>query len=279
MRKATIIQLSVALLLSLAAGLLIFKFMNANSQKQASGPVSVQVAAATKNFARGHRLTAKDIELIPALEDSLPDGTFRDVKALEGRVLASSVNRRELITASRLQDGATSGTGITSLIAPGKRAIAVKGNKVLGMSGLITPGNRVDVLVAIDVPKKGKDVSMAKVVIENAKVLAAGTEITPVNEEGETSEVDVFTLELSSRESERIALAASRGTLFFALRGAEDAGNVSTPGIDVPKLLASLKDKKPQKRRKVRRRFRRVNVEVITGTNREVMRFRREVTN
>lgn len=278
MRKATAIQLGLALLLSLAAGFLIFKFMSANTQQQQAGPVPIQVVVATKDLGRGHKLTPEDLQLVPALEESLPEGVFMNVEELQDRVLATAIMRWEMITVSRLQDGALSGAGITGLIAPGKRAIAVKGNKVLGMSGLITPGNRVDVLVAIDLPNKnGQDVSMSKVVIENAKVLAAGTETSQENEEGHTFEVDVFTLELSAKESERLALAAARGTLFFALRGAEDATKVKTPGVDIPKLLSTLKENKPRK--KARRRIRKVDVEVIAGNSREVVRFSREVKN
>ena len=50
--------------------------------------------------------------------------------------------------------------------------------------------------------------------------------------------VDVYTLEVTPKQAERLSLAASEGRLHFALRNATDSSDIWTKGITVPELLA-----------------------------------------
>jgi pilus assembly protein CpaB len=115
------------------------------------------------------------------------------------------------------------------------RAIAVKGDKVIGISGFINPGNRVDVIVTVKEPKTKKIKS--KIFLENAAVLATGTQIEK-NDKGEPMPVDVYTLEVTPEQAEKVALAASEGRLQFALRGVTDSDDLLTKGVTIPELLA-----------------------------------------
>jgi len=102
------------------------------------------------------------------------------------------------------------------------------------------------------------------------KVLATGTQLAPPDQEGKTSSVDVYTLELSPEQSERLALAASQGTLHFALRNEQDDANILTTGSDVPRTLAALRPKAAPAKA-VRRSSERV--EIITGSSRSTVKF------
>ena len=69
----------------------------------------------------------------------------------------SPVRANEPITMHKLAPNSIETGGVAAVLKPGKRAIAVKGDKVIGISGFINPGNRVDVLVTIEDPKKKED--------------------------------------------------------------------------------------------------------------------------
>lgn len=277
MRKTAIIQISVALLLSLIAGVLVFKWMDARmgaGQEDTASQVTVIVAA--QDIAKGEKLTEELLKSSTFKKDNAPTGAYAHMESLAGRVAAGPIGAGEPITASRLIEEGASYAGVSTMIAPGKRAVAVKGNMVLGLSGFIRPGNHVDVLVTMDIPKSGGDgndeESFSKTVLENIKVIATGTELERTGDDGETSPVDTYTLELTSLESEKLALAATRGTLHFALRNPAEQADVRTTGIDVPKLMASLKES----RGTGKRRSRTVGVEIITGTSRKTVRFKRD---
>jgi pilus assembly protein CpaB len=145
-------------------------------------------------------------------------------------------------------------------VTPGKRAISVKGDKVLGISGFIKPGNRVDVLVTVTHGKiKGE---ITKIVLENVHVLATGKEIQE-NEKGEPSPVDVYTVEVTPEEGEKLTLAASKGKLQFALRNVTDTEIVLTKGATINKTLASFRPPVPPR---VRVRRSRAKFTVMSGS-------------
>ena len=105
-----------------------------------------------------------------------------------------------------------------------------------------------------------------KVVLENIPVLATGTQIQK-NDKGEPAPVDVYTLEVTVDEAEKLALAASQGKLQFALRNITDAKPVLTKGTTISQTLASLsmKEKKHKVTRKWRPRPSSITVEIIKG--------------
>jgi pilus assembly protein CpaB len=150
-------------------------------------------------------------------------------------------------------------------VTPGKRAVAVKGDKVIGISGFILPNNRVDVLVTME-DKKNK-YEMTKIVLEKVLVLATGTQIEE-NDKGEPAPVDVYTLEVTPEEGEKLALAATRGRLQFALRNITDDETVLTKGATVQGTLSSYR---PRVSRKVLRQ--RTTVEVIKGSEVKKVKF------
>jgi pilus assembly protein CpaB len=135
---------------------------------------------------------------------------------------------------------------------------------VLGISGFIKPGNRVDVLVTL---KHGKK-ETTKIVLENVLVLASGKEIQE-NDKGNPSPVDVYTMEVTPEEGEKLTLAASKGKtpeegekltlaaskgkLQFALRNVTDTETVLTRGATVDKTLASFRPPVPPRVRRARR--------------------------
>ena len=167
---------------------------------------------------------------------------------------------------------------MAAILKSGHRAIAVKGDKIIGISGFINPGNYVDVLVTVKDPQKKEE--KTKTILENIQVLATGTQIQR-NEKGEPSPIDVYTLEVTPDEAEKLALAAAEGRIQLTLRSVTDSEDVFTDGITVPQLLASYSYPKSKpvaekfskvkntvpKKRKVRRWTPRksISVEIIKG--------------
>ncbi|NDV20696.1 Flp pilus assembly protein CpaB [Pseudodesulfovibrio sp. JC047] len=268
--KRALIQITVSLVLAIVAGVLIFQWSSTITQGGSAEQTAdtVPVVVATVKIKRGLKLTEEMLSVRKYTHDSRPSGAFSDPEELLGRVLNQTVGANEAVTAMRLADESVIGGGVSALIEPGKRAMAVKGNAVMGLSGFVRPGDRVDVIVTLVIGRE--EIPVTKLVLERVKVLATGTQLTPPDEDGSTASVDVYTLELSPPQSERLALAATQGTLHFALRNEQDEATVRTNGSDIPKTLAALRPKAPVRHVKRKRSQR---VEVITGGERSSVRF------
>ena len=279
----TFSPIALSLIIAIAGSYFLYRWIE--RQRTPKEVVQVQaeavpVVVATADLPWGTKLKPEMIKTSPYLKESLPTGYFAGVNDLKNRVLITPLKINDPITEHKLAPTSIETGGVAAVIKSGKRAIAVKGDKVIGISGFINPGNRVDVLVTVKDPEKKE--KKTKTILENILVLATGTQIQE-NEKGEPAPFDVYTLEVTLEEAEKLALAASEGRLQLALRSVIDGDEVYTEGITVPDLLASYSYTKPKptpiikakpavkrtsRKKKIRRWTprRSVTVEIIKGT-------------
>ena len=227
---------------------------------------TVPIVVAVADMAWGTEITGEHLKLVSFLKESLPPGSFQDPTELEGRVLVAQMKQDEPILESRLAPTSVTTGGVAAIVTPGKRALAVRGDKVIGLSGLIKPGNRVDVLVTLTDKKRNREET--KLVIQNIVVLATGSEMTETDD-GESSPVDVYTLEVTPAEGEKLSLASTLGRLQLALRNAVDNEEILTKGATVPQALASFKYAVPATKKKKNKSTKSyaTRVQIIKGNN------------
>lgn len=194
------------------------------------------VAVAVLDVPMGTVLKKDMVKFAPYLSETLPDGFFTDVSKLEGRVVISSIKEKEPIFESSLAPVGIEAGGVAAVISPNKRAMAVKVDKVIGISGFIHPGNKVDVLVTLKHDNQSN--SVTKIVLENVLVLATGTKIEK-DSKNKPVEVDVMTLEVTPNEAEKLALATTEGKIQLAMRNYNDTEDVYTHGTTKKTLISS----------------------------------------
>jgi pilus assembly protein CpaB len=251
-RWRAIIALVLALGVASLTSFLIYRWLQQKAAPQkVMVPVeeSVPVAVAVADLPWGTKLSGEMIKLVPFFEKRLPEGYFSSSVSLEGRVVITPVKQNEAIIESKLAPTSITTGGISAIVSPGKRAVAVKGDKVIGLAGFIRPGDRVDVLVTLSDTRYRRQRQITKIVLEDIPVLATGTQMEKGDKKGETSPVDVYTLEVTPEEGEKLALAATQGRLSFALRNATDTETVLTKGATVSRTLTSFTP--PIKKRRV----------------------------
>ena len=234
-----LVPIAISLIIAIVGTVFLYKWIERQRgpkeivqvEKMDAAPIVVSAG----NLPWGTKLKSEMIKMAPYLEESLPVGYFLSSIDLKDRVIIAPLKLNEPITESKLAPTSVKTGGVSAVLKPGMRAIAVKGDKVIGISGFINPGNRVDVIVTVEEPKTKKIKS--KIFLENTAVLATGTQIER-NEKGEPMPVDVYTLEVTPKQAEKVALAASEGRLQFALRGVTDSEDSVTKAVTVPELLA-----------------------------------------
>ncbi len=230
------IFLGAAVIVALITSLLVYRSLPKGQEKDPSLETQ-PVAVAAANLTWGTALTKEMLKMVPFNKKSLPEGCFSDPKALEGRVLIFPVNANEPIFESRLAPLNIITGGVAAIITPNKRAIAVKVDKTVGVSGFIHPGNRVDVLVTLS--NQNTRTPITKTVLQNILVRTVGPDVGEKNGEEKQSNVDVITLEVTPEEAEKLALASTQGKIQLTLRNYNDAADVRTAGTTIPTLLAS----------------------------------------
>jgi pilus assembly protein CpaB len=228
MRSRGVVTLVLAVLAGLVAMLMAARWLGSQGGKTS------RIAVAAVDVQPGTVLTAEMVRLVEWPPASTPKGASGDVKALTGRVAKASVSAGEPLLDSRLAPPGSKG-GLSALLSPGKRAITVKVNEVVGVSGFAVPGNYVDVLVNTKGGGgRGNDLAISKIVLERILVLAVAQEVE--RDATKPKVVGAVTLEVTPEQAEALDLARNIGALSLVLRHqneAEMAGTLGATRADV----------------------------------------------
>ena len=235
--KRLIIALLAAIIFGLIAALSVKQYI-ANSQEYTRNLNNVVVAKV--EIPVGSRLRPEQLEIAQFPANVTPPGAVTAIdEKLVDRVVLIALSPREPITEARLAPVGAAG-GLSSVIPEGYRAMTVKVDDVVGVSGFILPGTLVDVVVVIQPPKgSGNDEKISKIVLQNIKVLASGQNIDKPKDGREPDRgVRAVTLQVTPEQAEKLALAGSEGTLQLVLRNSIDQADERTKGANKSSLLS-----------------------------------------
>ena len=201
-----------------------------------------RVVVANADLSLGSELRPDDLKTIEWPASAVPEGSFEDSSALVGRGLIASVVRHEPILPGKLSSK-EAGSGLPPIIPPGKRAMSVRVNEVIGVAGYVLPGTRVDVVATQSPTNRGEDMT-SKVVLSNVEVLTAGTRLEHDSKDGKPMQVTVVTLVVTPDQAERLTLASTEGKIQLALRNPLDLESPETSGIR-PGMLMGTAQQRP----------------------------------
>jgi pilus assembly protein CpaB len=223
----------------LTAGVATFGIYRVLQAAKAKNKIQTQpVVVALQDVSEGRSIEPTSVTVAQWPAGTVPAGAFSSVDSVVGRVTRIDVFKGEVIVPGRLAPNGT-GPGLQVKITPGKRAIAVRIDDVAGISGMIQPNSRVDVMVTIrDSEKNGQQVS--KLFMSNMRVLSVGT-ISQVSSDNRPISAPTATLEVTPVEAERLAIAQGEGRIQLVLRGYGDPDSIKTEGAKSADVLAQLR--------------------------------------
>jgi pilus assembly protein CpaB len=263
---------AAAVVIGLITSLLVMGMLrNAELRNVAEAAISVaptaEVVVAKADLAWGTKLTPEMLQVVNYPAGALPAGYYKNIDDLKEAVLLNELKANEVILRSKLASGKDVGSGVAAVTDPMKRAMSVKVDEVIGVSGFIKPGDHVDVMVTIEPDSKSQN-PIAKMILGNLKVLAAGMQYEKNGNEKDPKPVQVMTLEVDIEEAEKLALASTQGKLRLALRNPLNIEKVLTKGANVASLLASFRTKDTKKEAEPE-----FHVELIKGGERKQVKF------
>jgi pilus assembly protein CpaB len=233
--KRLIIAVFAAVAFGLIAAVSVSRYL-ANAQEYTRNLSNVVIAKTDIEI--GSRIIAEQLTVAQFPRSVAPDGTYSKVdERLIGRIAVQKISAREPITESRLAPEG-SAAGLSAIIPEGYRAMNVRVDDVVGISGFIMPGTLVDIVVVIEPPENTQNRErISKIVLQNIKVLANGANLDKPKNEKEAERVRTVTLQVTPDQAEKLALASSEGRLQLVMRNSIDQGDEVTPGANKRTLL------------------------------------------
>ncbi|HLT02088.1 MAG TPA: Flp pilus assembly protein CpaB [Geminicoccaceae bacterium] len=145
--------------------------------------------------------------------------------------MIGAVVRNRIAAGEPIVDGAVVKPGergfLAAVLSPGMRAVSVPINATSSNSGLIFPGDRVDLILTQSLVDSQSDGGMRRVsetVMRDVRIIAMGTETNDDPREGQSNErAKTATLEVTPRQAEEVTLLTELGKLSLSLRSLADA--------------------------------------------------------
>ena len=221
----TLVVVAIAALLATFSTYLVYRAIQNRPIKEVEVAQAFAVVA-SRPLTLGTRITAVDVKRVAWPAANPVPGGFGTVEEVLEHGVVSPIAPNEPLTANNVASK-DAGVGLPPTIPEGMRAISVRVNEVIGVAGFVVPGTRVDVMVIL---AQG-DSSLARVVVSNVQVLAAGTRYDQeVAREGKALPSSVVTLLVSPDDAELVGLAANQGQLMLTLRNPLDNQTTTTAG-------------------------------------------------
>lgn len=214
----------ILLVLALGCGLIAAVGINQILATPSSDVQTVGIVVAKAEIKKGDVIKPEDIRLQEWHVDSLPEGAIQKVDDLAERRVKTLIVPGEAILESKLVPKGSRENEIPA----GMKGVAVQVDSVSGMSGLILPGDNVDVMVHVTAnAAAGIPATTTKVLLKNVKVHAVD-DITERPAAGEpTHTARTVTLLVTPKQAALVTHATEIGRIRLVLRsskGDEDEG-------------------------------------------------------
>lgn len=161
--------------------------------------------------------------------------TPEQFERVEGQQLAYPVARGEMLMWSLLEGQRAA--SFSARLPSGQRAITVPVDEVNSISGLLQPGDRIDLMVSAKRDSK----TFLFPLLQNVTVLATGAQAIPVagwdGKEGSKRSFTTVTLEASPDDARRVLAAREVGKLAAMLRAPGDKAEIGSARTEAFALL------------------------------------------
>ncbi len=206
---------------------------------------TVEVFVTTRALRYGEKLRPEDVRVVRWPENAIPQGTFRKKEGIFSQGVEEE-NLRTVIRAMEKDEAVMTikvtapgeDAGVSSRLAKGMRAFAIKVDVASGVSGFLRPGDRVDVYwTGQNYNPKGDNIGaeLTKLIETNVKILAVD-QIADEDRNNPTIARTV-TVEATPLQVAGLAQAQATGRLALSLVGAEDTDQIESVEVDARILL------------------------------------------
>lgn len=235
MRPKTMILFVIAVGCGLVASIGVSQYME-NGQQPQIPTEKIFVAATDINI--GEALDAQNVRLEEWPREKVPEGAAFALEELEERYPRTRLYAGEPILQAKLMDTRSRGSEAHT-IPEGYRVVSVKVSVESSVSGLVQPGDRVDLLVFL---RKSAEVpeTATKTILRDVNIFSVdGATERSVDEDGQARNVRTVSLLVKPDQAAAVMLASELGRLFLTLRRPDDATDATEGAVSVNDLLGS----------------------------------------
>lgn len=201
----------------------------------------VEVVVARRELKRGELVGADTMAVRSIPRDYVPGGVVIPARfdSVQGMRLQAPMKAGEPLLPATLV--APESAGIAQRLAPGVRAMTIAVDEVNSLSGMLQPGDRIDLLLTVrPLPVQGQPMpEVTRTVIQDVTVLATGRQSRALapDEPQPARSFTSITVEVDPERAQKLVVAQRSGKLTAVLRHPDDRQPVLDKRLDVNTLL------------------------------------------
>jgi len=253
MKIQNLIMLFIALAAGLAAVYLTKNYIESEVSDYKAGidaqykPVKIVVAA--RPLQRGEVLNSDVLLIRPMPATFVHDEAIRpsEVDIALGHRLVHSINKGEALLSTHI--AYSKGDTFSNLIADGKRAISFPVDVLSSVTGMMAPGDVIDLLLTINDGDQEKTFP----ILSNVAIIATGTQVDELGVNRDTERAggrfQTITLHVTPDEAAKVTHALAEGDITVLLRSRSDSSKLTMGTVTKNTLLGKKKTTAKPKRR------------------------------
>ncbi len=224
MKKTKIISLIVAILV------FVITLTNplGGKENELSEEDLVSVVMAAERINPQTLLTKEVLYTKKIHKNAVPEGAITDINEVVGKVSHVNLFPDDILNHDKIYEVGNSVGGLSYVVEEGNRAVTIDIGYSAGVAGLLKVGNKVDIVAIMDsITGEGDETEkIAKVVTQDAKIIALDKMISPSSSSEEVYVTITFELEPQQALDVSLAMATS-DQLRVLLRNQEDDGKLT----------------------------------------------------
>lgn len=226
MKSQSLILLIIAGACGLVAMLGVKQYLARQNQQEVVPTVDVLVA--TTVIKPGDRLDEMNTQFKTLEIGSFPEGVVTDLEQIKERALKVPRGIGDWIMVDQLTEKGGFGTG--GLIPPGMRVATIPVDATTHHSGMLQPGNRIDLFLTWRDrdATTGLNVEKIRPILEFVEVFAVDNNKYGVDQGGENIQARNISLLVTPEQMMTLQLAKKKGTISTSLRNNEDTDSIAT---------------------------------------------------
>ena len=214
------IVLIVAIGIGLLAALGARRYFSARIAQieSAAGEGMVSVVVAKADLPKGAVLSSATVAVRQVPRDYVHRSAIRpeDFPQAEGQQLAYELGAGEAVLWSLLEGKKVS--TFSARVAEGRRAVTVPVDEISSISGMLEPGDTIDLVVSFEQQGRRKALPL----LQNVRVMATGQRSADDPKTGESRQYETVTLDTTPDEARTVILAREAGRITALLRNPQD---------------------------------------------------------
>lgn len=234
----------IAIISAIIVAVLIYNFLNKLSEPVVVEIAKTEVVLASQDIMPNIPITAEMLKVSEIPEEAAHLQAVKNIEDVVGKVSSSQIISGEQILSSKLitPGEATPDGTLAYSIEPGMRAITIAVSNITGLSNMIIPENKVDIIgqYTVSVPQPNgeeKEIDYSVMLLENVNVLAVDSSKTKQEKDASETAYVTLTLEVTPLQAMEVSMSEAKGQLRAILRSPLDQETTLLPALIIDKVI------------------------------------------